>query len=263
MVRTTTPGLGLRPDTAPLDKPCPQCGKPVMADALKCRHCGIAIGDGPGGSGSAHRNGPDWERRDQLGWVGAITGTVKGVLLDPVKTFEKMGQYGYGPAIGYTALLGGIGMAASALWQLLFSGMQMSLSPRGSQAAEAAVMTGVYVVMIVLAPGLAVLGAFVTSALVHLGLMIVGGAKQPFETTFRTVAYAAGSANVFNLVPVCGGLIAGIWALVAEIIGIAKTHEISYGKAALGVLLLPVGLGLLCGCAILVIVFGAMGAAMH
>ena len=94
--------------------------------------------------------------------------------------------------------------------------------------------------------------------MLHLGLMICGGAKQPFETTFRTYCYAQGSASVLQIVPVCGAMASGIWALVCLCIGLSKTQEISVGKAVLAVFL-PM---IVC-CGGLFLVFGAIfGAAM-
>ena len=91
--------------------------------------------------------------------------------------------------------------------------------------------------------------------------MICGGAKQPFETTFRTYCYVQGSAGVLQIVPVCGALVSGIWALVCLCIGLSKTQEISVGKAVLAVFL-PM---IVC-CAGFAVVFAAifgMAAATH
>ena len=52
--------------------------------------------------------------------------------------------------------------------------------------------------------------------------MIVGGAKQSFETTFRVLCYAGGSANALQPVPVCGGALAAVASLILNCIGLAR-----------------------------------------
>ena len=80
-------------------------------------------------------------------------------------------------------------------------------------------------------------GRLFGSGIFHLCLMIVGGAKQPFETTFRVVCFAGGSANPLLVIPICGGLIAGIWKIVLYCIGFARAHETDTGRAVLAVIL--------------------------
>ena len=96
------------------------------------------------------------------------------------------------------------------------------------------------------------------SAVLHLCLTLVGGAKRDFETTFRVLCFSAGSAYPLMIVPICGGLISGIWCLVCECIGLAKAHDTTTGKALLAVLL-PVivccGGGFVCA-----MMFGVLGA---
>jgi hypothetical protein len=88
--------------------------------------------------------------------------------------------------------------------------------------------------------------------------MIVGGAKKPFETTFRVVCFSSGSTYLLSMIPVCGGLIGGVWNIVLECIGLARAHETDTGKAVMAVLL-PI---IVCcgGLFLLVILMGGFGA---
>ena len=54
------------------------------------------------------------------------------------------------------------------------------------------------------------IGLFIGAAIVHLCLMIVGGANKTFEATFRVLAFSQGSTGPLQMIPVCGGLIAGV-----------------------------------------------------
>ena len=111
--------------------------------------------------------------------------------------------------------------------------------------------------MIILLPLFIVIGLFIGSAIVHLCLMMVGGANQSFETTFRVLAFSQGSAGPLQIIPVCGGVISGVWAVVCNCIGLARAHETDTGRAVLAIflpLIVCCGGGLL-----LALMFGAMG----
>ena len=93
------------------------------------------------------------------------------------------------------------------------------------------------VAMIILLPLFIVIFLFIWSALAHLCLMIVGGANQPFETTFRVLAFTQGSTGPLQIIPLCGGVISGVWAIVCYCIGLARAHETDTGRAVLAVFL--------------------------
>jgi hypothetical protein len=104
--------------------------------------------------------------------------------------------------------------------------------------------------------------AVLSSALTHLALMILGGAKKSFEATFRVTCYAGGSTAVLQLLPVCGALAAWIWNIFLMVTGLSEVHGISKGRALAAVLLptlvccgLMVGAGLMIAAA----AGGAMG----
>ena len=82
--------------------------------------------------------------------------------------------------------------------------------------------------------------------------MLLGGANQPFETTYRVVCYSFGSTAIFQLIPICGSRwIGGVWNIVVTSIGIAKAHEIPTGKGGPIAVLLP----LICCCGLMIVVF--------
>lgn len=202
------------------------------------------------------RNGPPWENRDEIGFFQAIIQTVKDVLLDPATTFERMRREGgVGNPLGYYVLLTWLGFIAAAIYNVVFQGFVGSLAPHNSQmpfnpAAMSAVVMGVLVFIM---PVVNALFAFIMAGAFHLTLMLCGGAQRPFETTFRTYCYSFGSVAVLQLIPMCGGLIGFVWAIVAMCIGVAKTQEITSGKAVLSVLL-----GLLFCCVTAGILYGGL-----
>ena len=102
----------------------------------------------------------------------------------------------------------------------------------------------------IFAPLLIVIGLFIGAGIMHLSLMLVGGNKKGFETTFRVIAYST-SAQVGAIIPLLGGLIAGIWTIVVEIIGLREAHQTTTLKAILAVFLPIIAACFCCG-----IVFG-------
>jgi hypothetical protein len=113
---------------------------------------------------------------------------------------------------------------------------------------------------IVLLPLFVVIVLFIGSGIVHLCLMIVGGANQSFETTFRVLAFSQGSTGPLQMIPVCGGVIAGVWALVCNCIGLARAHETDTGRAVLAVLLPVI---VCCGGMFLLFMFGGLALLQH
>ena len=203
-------------------------------------------------SDDAGRAGPVWEHPGPV--VPRFLETVRGVLLDTVVFFRTMRRRG-GLASPLTFGVAGtlLGALIGALYQFMFASMSGGLGDVGS-ARDAAIVgllsSGCIVVFL---PLIAVVAMFVSAAIYHVMLLLLGAARQPFETTMRVVAYSMGSTSVLQIVPVCGGVFAAVWAIVANIIGLARTHEISTGKAAAAVLL-PV----LACCVIIALFYAAL-----
>ena len=76
----------------------------------------------------------------------------------------------------------------------------------------------------------------VTSLIVHLLLTVVGGARKGFEATFRAVCYSQ-ATQFWALIPYVGGLIASLWLVVVQFIGIREIHEVSYTRVLIAFLI--------------------------
>ena len=110
------------------------------------------------------------------------------------------------------------------------------------------------VMAIILIPIYMALNLFVGSAIYHLFLMIVGGAKNGYQATVRTMGYSY-APFAFFAVPYLGMMVGGIYALVLAIIGLPKTQETTILKVVLAIIVIPIALGI-----ILMIVFGIIAA---
>jgi hypothetical protein len=191
----------------------------------------------PPPSALAPRSGLPWDNRQQRGFIPAFFDTMVMILTKPAEAFTAMRREGgFGDALIYGLIGGCFGYVVS----LLFLFLMPSLASFGDRHNALAGFIGMgfgLVFCIIMIPVFVTVGLFIGAAIVHVCLMIVGGAKQPFETTFRVLCFALGSTYPLIIVPFCGSIIAGIWGLVAECIGLARAHETDTGRAVLAVFL--------------------------
>ena len=82
---------------------------------------------------------------------------------------------------------------------------------------------------------------FFLAGIWHLFLLMCGGAKHGYETTFQVTSYISGSLAWVGFIPYIGGLIQMIWTAALTIIGLSRAHETTTGKAAFAVLM-PIAL---------------------
>ena len=206
------------------------------------------------------RSGLPWEHRQERGFANAFIETLAMVLTKPDLAFRTMKtEGGLAEPLIYALIGGCVGGIVSLLLSLGLQSMGLFAGQRDTFAALAGIGVG-SIALIVLVPVFIVIGLFIGAAIVHLCLMIVGGANKSFETTFRVLSFSQGSTGPLQIIPLCGGLIAGVWALVVNCIGLARAHETTTGRATLAVLLPVI---VCCGGGLLLLflfMFGALGA---
>jgi len=213
--------------------------------------------------------GLPWENRDSLGFAGAFLGTVRQVLLEPARAFCSMkSEGGLSEPLIFALIGGGIGSAMELIYgfitQRLIPGAmedlskQAELPPFLQQAMEkASHITALdLVAQLVLTPVKLVFFLFIGTAILHVCLMVVGGAKKQYDTTFKVMCYGVGATFLLKMAPVCGGLAGLVWLLVALCIGLQTAHQTTSSKAVTAVLL-PV---FTCCCAMFAIVAMVMAA---
>ncbi|MEO6971258.1 MAG: YIP1 family protein [Chthoniobacterales bacterium] len=202
------------------------------------------------------QTGLPWDRRQELGLFNAFVETLKLVLMNPSIAFAQMKtEGGVAEPLIYAVIGGSVGFVVYFLFSMVFSSLGM-MSHRNPIAGLMGFGLGA-IFMVLFVPVFLALGLFIGSGILHLCLMLVGGAKRSYEATFRVICFAAGSAYPLMIVPICGGLISGIWCLVLECIGLTKAHDTSTGKAVLAVFL---PLVVCCGGGFLIaITFGVLG----
>ena len=206
------------------------------------------------------RTGLPWEHRQERGFVNAFIETLAMVLTKPDLAFRMMKtEGGFGEPLLYAIIGGGIGVVVWFVFSLILN----SVGVFNTRETGFGPMVGMSVSFVMLVWRLVAVAVapFIFGGLVHLSLMLVGGANKSFETTFRVVSFSQGSTAPLQLVPCCGGFVALVWCLVANCIGVARAHGIDTGRATLAVLL-PV---IVCcgGGLLLLFVFGGFALLQH
>jgi hypothetical protein len=220
---------------------CPNCGgDPQVASAPPPPAPPVPSSS----AGSARRPAIPWDERDRIGLVSALVETTREVLARPTAFFRAMPVTGgLGSPLLYAVVVGWIGLVASAFYQAIFRSVVGSgLGAFGSERPEIVALLGFvegwagFVAQAVFGGVFVVIGVFLAAGILHVMLLILGGARRDFEATFRVVSFSQATSLLF-LVPFCGQLVAGIWTLVLYVLGLAEAHQIGHGKAAVAVLL--------------------------
>ena len=217
-------------------------GQPLCADCKARTVRQIERGDM---LSTLQRQPSAWER--ERGWSSFVA-TLKAVMLTPGEFFRGLQHNGAGH----------ISFAIAASWPGAFVGSLLYLIPGftenqfGRSPAEGLLggLLMVFLFGVLLPPLQVLLQIYVGGAILHLCLKVTRGANAPFEATCRLLAYAAGPA-ILAIIPICGAIVAGFWALVVQIVGAKEMHETTYGRAILAVLL---PLIVICGCVFVILV---------
>jgi hypothetical protein len=218
------------------------------------------IGASPTSEAAAPRSGLPWEHRQERGLFNAFVETLVMVLTKPSEAFTVMKRDGgLGEPLLYAIIGGGLGVIVWFIFSLVLNSFGL-LNPRETSFGPIVGMSVSFVVLVGRLVAVAV-APFIFGGLVHLSLMLVGGANKGFETTFRVISFSQGSTAPLQLVPCCGALVGLVWCLVANCIGMARAHEIDTGRATLAVLL-PV---IVCcgGGLLLLFMFGGLALLQH
>lgn len=160
---------------------------------------------------------------------------VKGFLTKPSKTFDASKEETLNEAIKYYAIVAVI----SAFSIMLFLAYAYYFGPvmgyRGMPLGA-----GGGIITAALSSGLAaipmIIGAFITGAILHIFVYIVGGRKGIVQT-IKAVMYGSTPGLLLAWLSPAILPIPMIWPLVLTILGIRQLHELTTGRAIVAVLI--------------------------
>jgi len=175
-----------------------------------------------------------WEDMENLGFLKAFFQTIGEALFRPSWFFSRMPvDRGLIHPLIFALVMGVLGGMFGLLYQFL---MIQHLGGLGGGEGFGSFSVPMIIASAIALPLFTIIIVFIVSGILHVCLMIVRGNRKGFEATFRVVAYAM-STQVFGIVPLLGGVIGSIWALVIQILGLRESHGISTGRAALAIFL--------------------------
>jgi hypothetical protein len=218
-------------------KYCSYCGRELTAQDVESKSSSPDRPSGDRKAKAASRaslsddgNGPycAWEDIEHLGFFQALLLTIKQSLFGSASFFLLLPKRGgllnpllYALIVEATANMAGY-LSGMAVENPLFPQVQLS--------------GGLMIMIGALIPLGALLWVFIWSVLLHVSLLLVGGANEDFEASFRVVSYSS-AADLFNIVPLVGWLIAPVWKLYLLVVGVREVHRTGTGRAAAAVIL--------------------------
>jgi hypothetical protein len=206
----------------------------------------------PGGTSPRdERTGLPWEA-DEGPAMERATATVKRVLFEPRRAFSEMRRTGgLAPPLWFSLL---VGVPSAAFGGYAYFLLQVALNPSefNNMTPREAALAGLFVMPLYVAV-VYPLSLVLNAGLQHLALLLLEKTPQPFETTFRTTAYAVGAASVLQVIPILGLLLSGAAQIVVNIIGLSRTHDIPAGRAAMAYFLPVITC---CACFVVIIMAG-------
>lgn len=197
-----------------------------------------------------------WEERERHGALHAFVETLRLFVLAPQEAFARTREAGdLASPLLWGVICSWLGVVAAQVWSLMLGPLAwLPLLPDELRAQWAGSVLALGMGLVI-TPLLAILGLFVSAAIVHLFLWMFGGlvaSRAGYEGTLRAIAYAS-VAQIANVVPFVGWLAALVWTVALQTIGLVRLHRTTPGRAVAAVLMPLV----LC-CALFVMLFAAV-----
>ncbi len=197
--------------------------------------------------------------RAQRGWVSTFIETWRLAALEPVRFFRQVRVDQTRSAVLFGVIALTIGNWVSLVFSYVTASATMGFFAQITRRMSGRIDTspllqivqgftiGSFLAQLVATPIIALVGLYLTAAVFHVLLLVVRGAPRRFDATLTVVGYASG-IFLIRAVPACGGLIAGVWFMVATIHGLAEAQRCGSAKSAFAVLM-PLVLACLFACA--------------
>jgi hypothetical protein len=181
------------------------------------------------------RVGPAWEQQESLGTYVAARDTIKAALMEPSHTFATMKvDGGIMKPFWFHTIFGGLGNFLFIFYVIVavfifgaFYGNKIDFPTGGGMFILITVIVAIWCFMS------AAINGFLQAGIIHVCLMMCGGARRPYEATFRAICYGSGSAMMLMAIPIVGFLLFIPWSIVVSCISVARAHETDLWRAVL------------------------------
>lgn len=171
-----------------------------------------------------------WPPRQHESTLSALVETWRLGTFDPARLFRALPVPGpIAPAVTYFLIIGVASAGLLLFWDAV--GGILSIAGREDSPSLWSSLIG-----FLLSPIILLLLLATYTAVCHLSLLIVGGAKKGPATTFRVIAYSISPA-LFAIVPWIGSTVGSIWALIIMIVGLGEAHGTERWRSLVAVLL--------------------------
>jgi hypothetical protein len=217
---------------------CRSCYREISPGGVFCPHCGARIAAPDPAPAPVVSQPPDpgggvwdnpWENRAGRGPVAAFAETLQRSLFHPIAFFRGTApDCGTGMALLYAVLVGTLSIAVAFVWQRAL-GDWVSFEFGGQFLPFFENRVALAGVSVFLPLGVA-LGNLLWAAVLHVSLVVLGGARGTYATTLKAVCYSS-SATAFNVFPVCGAAVGAVWQMVVQVIGLRELHRTSTARA--------------------------------
>ncbi len=187
--------------------------------------------------------GTPWDVERRGRWMEAFISVIKMSIADPTAHFERVAQgRGWLRPWVYALIISAIVFLIAAAYQIGFQLIATSAEFAVKFTDPFTIMSvpfsALFLIMLAIigVPVSTTLALLVSAGIYHLCLMLLGAAKREFMCTFRVVCYSM-APQLFQIVPLLGGMVGWVWQVVLTIIGIKVVHETSYGRSTVAVML--------------------------
>lgn len=221
----------------PREFDCVSCGKHIAMDKM-------VLVPAPGFSDESASTPPNpWVQRGRIGFWRAWFRSVLGVLTKPAAFAKTLAnEKGLGGSLSFLLVTTCLSAAIGIVIQLLVMVPMLLFTRAGGGGAppfSLGMLIGQQALFVLLGIVVGVVLSCLSALVSHLILWVLGGARESWRTTLRTLLYALGGTSAINMIACvpCIGVIGAVWWVVSASIMLREAQRTSTGKAVTAVLL--------------------------
>jgi len=180
-------------------------------------------------------------QKEEKGDLALLWKEFKQVLFSPAHFFSETVQTSIKDAFVFGIITGSIGSMFSLFWKLFLLEEKFPSVISALKNADyfGSINTIIFFSFLII-PIIVALGIFTYSILLHIFLVLFGAGKKGLEYTLFVVCYSQ-APEVFCLFPMLGSIVASVWRIYIQILGLKYVHETSYTRVILS-FIVPAGI---------------------